>query len=165
MKDSRCAVPFSVSRVEMSHDEIRYWLRELYYNAEWGWSVHKSELARALGFSSDTPHSDLKSKLRNSWIYPGEDVRLARRIREILEGQFVLRPTGKMHSGKPLYQATYIDPPEPPRSRATRLQWTIGKQGLKIGLQSPFTAPAPRLPNFKTIFADAKRWNPPGGKE
>jgi hypothetical protein len=42
-----------------------------------------------------------------------------RRVREILEGRLVLRPTGKMHSGKPLYQATYVDLPEPPRPRAT----------------------------------------------
>jgi len=39
----------------MSHDEIRHRLRELYFNAEWGWSIHKSELARSLGFGSAAP--------------------------------------------------------------------------------------------------------------
>jgi hypothetical protein len=132
-------------------DEIRWWIRELMTNPDYGWSDKGvSGLGRAMGYAEKW---SLPSKLRGRWIWPREQIRLTARIREIREGYIVPRRFGQRTEG------VWADPPQPPVLRAARplnvrLHATIG--GLKMVPTD--RKPGPSLPQFGEAFKNVREW-------
>jgi hypothetical protein len=80
----------------MRFEEIRGWLKELSTNPAYGWTDGgRRGLERALGMAPKT----LPDKLRWSWIWPKEQVRLTARINDILQGYIVPKKFGKRTEG------------------------------------------------------------------
>lgn len=66
----------------MSCDEIRSWLVSLPQSH--GWRLQA--LSRYLGFPDK---GAMTSKLRSSWIYPGEQLRVSKALHRIITGEIV----------------------------------------------------------------------------
>jgi hypothetical protein len=110
----RCRSPVGC----MSCDEIRYWLVAL--RKEHGWKL--MALVRFLGLPDG---GALRSKLRASWIYPGEQLRMSRQIGRIISGEVVCQPLGRNR-----WEAVIADSPQPLRHQG---RWAINIQTGRIG--------------------------------
>lgn len=134
----------------MSCDEIRWWVKELRTNPEYGWHHSPAQLAKALGFYDVNPASSLKSKIREknrAWIYPGEQIRMSRQLHLIIAGELVLRPVGRR------WQIARAETPvrlkNPPRFR-----YNLATGSLEWARSVPESRPT--LPTFQQMFATAK---------
>jgi hypothetical protein len=125
----------------MSCAEIRYWIAELFKT----WP--KKALARAL--SIDAP--GLKSKLRRSWIMPGEQIRFSRVIDRILSGELICVKIGNR------YEAVIAEKPVPLQGQ-TRLKFDL--RSGRLQWQRPRIAPDPVLPAFHKGLGQFERWDP-----
>lgn len=134
----------------LSCAEICHWIEELAHNPHWGWAQNKANLGRALGFTT-YPRSSMLSKLRRSWIYPTEQVRLSERIRLIVNGYLVPNYEGK----RATYE--YVNPPRPPAKPPAKYRVSVNGQGAMFHVE-PFQAPVASLPDFKSVFAKARLW-------
>lgn len=138
-----------------SCEELRFWLRKLYYDPAGGWSHCKAALARSLGLVT---RQDLKSKLNQSWIYPGEQIRLSRQLDLILQGYIVPQVTRVWHGAK-VYEGVYVDPPRP--LFQTPKAWRVDITSKRPALRRMTLAPRrPTLPAFEKLFAGVKQWEP-----
>jgi hypothetical protein len=141
-----------ISPYVMRFTEIRAWLKELSTNKEYGWYPGGvSGLARALGMSSG---GVIKHKLTTDWIWPKEQVRLTARIRDIIDGRIVPRRTRNRVDG------VYCDPAVPPvvadKPRTIHLRATVaGLDFMPVDHK-----PLPKLPCFRSAFAEAIWWDP-----
>jgi hypothetical protein len=132
----------------MSCDEIRHWVHTLL--TEHGWNTLC--LARTVGMQGKWASQSLKSKLRRSWIYPAEQVRMSRALDRIITGELVqeqLRP----HK----YRAVLADRPAPLEARM-RMAFDLASGRLRY--VKPRVGVAPLLPSFQTGFANCKWWEP-----
>ncbi len=138
----------------MRFEEIRWWLKELSTNPEWGWYPQGgAALARSLGMSHGL--SSIKRILTTGWIWPKMQVRLTARINDIREGYIV--PT-RFKGGK--VEGVYHEPPIPPvvKEPTKTLRLNVGIGGFSF-LPTTHAAP-PKMPDFKRAFAEAIYWNP-----
>lgn len=131
----------------MSCDEIRYWVRFL---LDHGWRTLC--LARTLGFRDATPHSSLKSKLRRSWIYPAEQVRMSTALDRIISGELVQVQCGNK------FEAMIADNPRP-LELPMRLAYDFSTGRLRY--VRPRTTVEPLLPSFSDVLSTATYWTPP----
>jgi hypothetical protein len=135
----------------MRFAEIRHWLAELSTNPAYGWTNGGiAALSRALGMK-DPRH--IGYKLKYSWIWPKEQVRLTARITDILDGRIVPRRMGRRIEGM------YVDPPEPRCVPAPLRRIVLTATPAGMTLKAPHLRPRPHLPAFKDAFADALRWD------
>jgi hypothetical protein len=117
----------------MSCDEIRHWLSVLHGQFGWPWET----LARTLGIGEG---KHVASKLRgNSWIYPGEQIRMSRQLDRIISGELVCEKRGQR------VDAVLADNPAPLTTKA-RMVYDL-KAG-RIRWVAPRLAPDPLLPSF-----------------
>jgi hypothetical protein len=122
----------------MSCDEIRYWIREV---IGLGWSP--TTLARALGLPD---RGALMSKLRRSWIFPGEQVRFTRQFDRIISGELVQATVnGKL-------AAVLSDNPVPLK-RPARLVYNLKTGAISWVASRPTVEPV--LPSFGAIMTTA----------
>jgi hypothetical protein len=129
----------------MTFETIRFWMRELTSNPEYGWT--KAGLERTLGI----PAATLKQRLTVKWIWPKEQVRFTARLNEILEGRIVPRLVG----ARQRQEGVYVDPPQPPKVSATKeLKFTTRIKGL------PFADRPGALPQFGQAFRGVAMWDP-----
>ena len=144
-----------ISPFVMTFETIRWWLKELSTNKEYGWYPKgRAGLERALGMANGA----IKWKLEDRWIWPKEQVRLTARINDIIDGRIVPKKIlirGKR--GAPRIEGVVTDPPQPPkvtRPREIRMNATL--KGIS------FVPPPKRmvLPAFKEVFKDVRVWNP-----
>jgi hypothetical protein len=113
----------------MTCEEIRYWIRELMKTWPYGC------LARTLGLPDLMA---MKSKLRRSWIYYGEQIRFSAQIDRILRGELVPVKTGLR------WDAMVVDDPVPLKQparmqydlQAGRLKWVPPRRGVEPVLSS-----------------------------
>lgn len=134
----------------LSCQEIQYWIRELSSNPSWGWAQNKTNLGRALGFAKFSKASML-SKLRKSWIYPTEQVRLSERIRLIVNGYLIPN-----YDVKPATYE-YVNPPRPPAKPPAKFRVSVGSDGPMFHVEQ-FKAPTVGMPDFKSVFQSARLW-------
>jgi hypothetical protein len=143
-----------VSPYVMTFETIRFWMRELYTNPEYGWAPGgRAGLERALGMGAAT----MKDKLRWSWIWPKEQVRLTARINDILEGRIV--PT-KFKGGKT--EGVWTDPPTPPIVKSVPRKPLVLRAVLGQSILSAPPAPVYRsqqMPQFSEAFKNVQFWN------
>jgi hypothetical protein len=125
----------------MSCDEIRYWIRELREHHGWPGRL----LARTLGLPDK---GALMSKLRRSWIYPGEQIRFSRQLDHIISGELVPQRL-RAPSGQMRWEAVVADHPVP-LQKAARLAYDL-KTGRLRWVQ-PRMAPDPVLTSFSTAI-------------
>lgn len=118
----------------MSCDEIRFWIRELMDNHGWGGRL----LARVLALPD---RGALMSKLRRSWIYPGEQVRLSGQLDRIISGELVPVNGGQNRAG----YARVADHPRPLELPA-RLAYDF-KAG-RLAWVRPRQVTPPTIPSF-----------------
>ncbi len=139
----------------MRFEEIRWWLKELSTNPEWGWCPGGvAGLERSLGMGK----CKLKSKLKTSWIWPREQFRFTARINDIREGYIV--PT-RFKGGK--VEGVYHDPPIPPvvKDKPKSINFSINASGrLTVNAPTHVHTPPPKMPDFKRAFEEAIYWNP-----
>jgi hypothetical protein len=113
----------------MSPDEIRFWIKELLTKHGWG----PCGLARAVGICDA---GGLKSKLRKSWIFPGEQIPRP------------IGPNGRI-------EAVLADNPKPLVSRP-RMAYDL--TAGRLGFVNPRITVPPTLPSFFAALSDARRW-------
>jgi len=140
----------------MRFEEIRWWIKELSTNPEWGWVPGGfAGLSRALGYSDA---NSVRRKLTTAWIWPKEQYRLTARINDIREGFIV--PT-RLKGGR--VEGVYHDPPIPPvvKDKPKSINFEIDVKGrLKVLPISHVHTPPPKMPNFRRAFEEAIYWNP-----
>lgn len=141
-----------ISPYVMTFETIRFWIKELSTNPEYGWKPGGGHaLERSLGMTKGST----KRLLTVGWIWPRQQVRLTARIREILDGYIVPRRLGLRTEG------VYTNPPQPPvttvKSRAIKMQ-ALPTIGLRFVAQDH--GPPLRLPNFQRAFSEAIEWSP-----
>jgi hypothetical protein len=119
----------------MSCDEIRHWLSVLHEQIGWPWET----LARTLAIGEG---KHVASKVRgNSWIYPGEQIRMSRQLDRIISGELVCEKRGQR------VDAVLADNPQPLRQPA-RLAFDLSTGRLRW--VQPRLAPHPMLPSFRS---------------
>jgi hypothetical protein len=128
----------------MSPDEIRFWIKELLTKHGWG----PCGLARAVGICDA---GGLKSKLRKSWIFPGEQIRFSRQLDRIISGELIPKPIGPQ--GR--IEAVLADNPKPLVSRP-RMAYDL--TAGRLGFVNPRITVPPTLPSFFAALSDARRW-------
>jgi hypothetical protein len=119
----------------MSCEEIRHWIRELMTTHRWP----RRLLARVLGVRNA---GAMKSKLKRSWIYPGEQLRFSRQIDRILSGELVPMKFGNR------YDAVVADNPVPLAGRPV-MAWL---PGVGLHWKAPRVSAAHTLPSFAKVF-------------
>ena len=135
----------------MRFEEIRWWLKELSTNPEYGWTEKGGVggLERALGMGVGI----IRHKLRVAWIWPKEQVRLTSRIRDVIEGRVVPRKIGRKWEG------VCVDPPQPPQVSDKPKSVKIAVQIGSLKMLPQDHRPPMRLPDFKDACRTAPTWN------
>lgn len=142
----------------LSCDEIRFYLKQLIENPDFGWSHAYRALEAAFGMEEPAKHR-LRQKLRRSWIYPGEQIRFSRVTREILAGTLVpkLLPDGK--KGRVVWMPARAARPVP-IAAAQRGCWKVDFQSGRLSFSRPPVSFTPEAPAFSTWLRDPKQWIP-----
>lgn len=121
----------------MSCDEIRYWLVSL--RQSHGWRV--VALSRYLGFPDK---GAMTSKLRSSWIYPGEQLRVSKALHRIITGEIVCEKV-TARRWEAVVATTRVPLREPMR---LKIDLTTGR----LGFTAPrITARATGIPSFAAL--------------
>lgn len=139
----------------MTFEVIRFWLRELSTNPEYGWhGGGVLGLERSLGM---TPQS-MRRKLTVGWIWPKEQVRLTARINDILNGYIVPKRFGNRVDG------VWTDPPMPPVASAKPrvLNLKVGVRGFVVVTAQ--TKKPLAMPEFRDAFRNVSFWDPDSKK-
>ena len=133
----------------MSCDEIRYWISVL--PSEHGWGKHC--LSRTLGLHNP---GSMMSKLKRSWIFPSEQIRLSRQIGRIISGELVC--VSMPFNGKTRkFEAVVADNPVP-LQRPARMAYDFVSGRLRW--VRPHVGTAPVLPSFATALQNLEVWEP-----
>lgn len=155
MAETDRALPFAPVQLKdgqtLSCEQIRWWLKELSENPHWGWSRNKSNLARALGFRGDYAFENMRNKNTGAWIYPSEQVRLSVRIRLLVNGHIIPDYSRKPHN------YAYANPPRPVAPPPAQLAVSTHRNGPNLAVRR-FEAPPSTLPDFKSVFKNARLW-------
>lgn len=130
----------------MSCEEIRCHVRELLENPAHGWKAYA--LGRALGFGDRSPDSSLKSKLRRSWIYPGEQLRMSRQLARVLAGEIICVDRKAVIADKPV-----------PLRLPVRFRYNLAAGAIERVQHSPLTRNVV-LPTFRSLMLAPENWNP-----
>jgi hypothetical protein len=141
----------------MSCDEIRYWIREIITNPDWGWKGRGTAIATVLGIHTGrSANSHLRRKLDpDCWIYPGEQIRFTKGLRRILAGE-VKVVEGRCPRGRArTWNVVVVDNPVPlPRPRRLRYNLATGRlEHVTDPLES-----RPSIPSFKDALRNAPVW-------
>jgi len=129
----------------MGCDEIRHWLSVLHQQFGWPWET----LARTLGIGEG---KHVASKVRgNSWIYPGEQIRMSRQLDRILSGELVCEQCGRR------VDAVLADSPTPLANKP-RLVYDLNASGMRW--VAPRLALKPALPSFRAALGEIKKERP-----
>jgi hypothetical protein len=147
----------------LSCDEIRFYLEQLIRNPDFGWSHAYQALEVAFGMSNPGKQW-LKTKIKRSWIYPGEQIRFTKVIREILAGELVpkLLPDGR--KGRMVWMPARAADPKPIKA-AQKGCWKVNLESGRVSFSRPPVTFAPGVPAFSTWLRDPKEWIPPREKK
>lgn len=147
----------------LSCDEIRFYLKQLIENPDFGWSHAYLALERAFGMPQPLKHR-LRTKLKRSWIYPGEQIRFSRAIREILAGELV--PKSIVHPGakRVVWMPARAENPVPIRA-AQKGCWKVDVQSGRLSFSRPPVGFTQEAPAFSTWLRDPKEWIPPRDRQ
>lgn len=136
----------------LSCAELVYWFRELLENHALGWAGHPAALARALDVMGVKPSASLKAKARRvnpAWIYPSEQCRYSRSVKQVLAGEIICRKVGTY------WQAVIAYHPVPlsvrPLWRYDLARGRLERRAVPLSYANP-------LPSFAGLFAGAKTW-------
>lgn len=132
----------------MSTDEMRHWLREFLTKPEYGWLDYggKSALARLFYGNDKTALASLASKLRNSWIYPGERGRFHRLIMSILDGKVVYLPGER--------RTEWVLKPVAIKRTSRVVQFKIVRGEVRVQPARSISHYCAPMPKFSEVFAD-----------
>ena len=133
----------------MSCDEIRYWINAL--TSEHGWGSHC--LTRTLGLHNP---GSMMSKLKRSWIFPSEQIRLSRQLKRIISGELICVSANNRGKASRL-DAVVADNPVP-LQRPARLAYDFSTGRLRW--VRPHVGTAPVLPSFATALQNLEVWEP-----
>jgi hypothetical protein len=139
----------------MSCEEIRYYLRLLHRTPDLGWYKRTTALAHAVGLYTKDARSHLLRKLCDDcWIYPGEQLRFSKGIRQILSGKLVC-----VHVKGNSWGCAIAAQPVP-LQLPKRMRYNLATGRLEY-LATPIET-QPTLPSFRDVFIKAiDEWRHP----
>ncbi len=143
----------------LSCDEIRFYLRELIQNPQFGWSHAYHALEVAFGMSNPGKQW-LKTKIKRSWIYPGEQIRFSKVIREILAGELVPKRLPDGPKGRMVWMPARADHPIPIKA-ARGGCWKVDLQHGTLAFSRPPVTFTQGAPDFSSWLRNPKQWIPP----
>jgi hypothetical protein len=120
----------------MSCEEIRHWFVALRRDHGWAGAL----LARTVGLPDK---GAMTSKLRRSWIYPGEQLKFSRQLDRILSGELVPLQIGRR------WEAVLADNPKP-LVRQARMAYDFATG--RVRWVTPRIGVDPTLPGFQQVM-------------